>query len=192
MNNTPVVQQPRRRPLWLVGALTVLSLGAYIPIWYGLSWAELKRETDDGGSSPMARGTGDAGMQPLAHALSIFVPVYGVWQAYRHFALIDALRRKVDAAHGVDALTGAIGTGIWWLTFTHYSSEPIFQALDAIELAAGTAVILYGQQGLNAYWRARPGTPVAERVTEVDWVALGVAASFAFLTLVGALMGPAS
>jgi len=29
-------------------------------------------------------------------------------------------------------------------------------------------------------------------VTEVDWVALGVAASFAFLTLVGALMGPAS
>src|SRR6266480_4144068 len=95
----------------------------------------------------MARGTGDAGMQPLAHALSIFVPVYGVWQAYRHFALIDALRRKVDAARGVDALTGAIGTGIWWLTFTHYSSEPIFQALDAIELAPGHAGRGAGDRG---------------------------------------------
>ncbi len=140
----------------------------------------------------MARGTADAGMQPLAHALSIFVPVYGLWQAYHHFALIDALRRKIDPAHGVDALTGAIGTGIWWLTFTHYSSEPIFQALDAIELAAGTAVILYGQRALNAYWHERPGTPVEERMTEVDWIALGVAASFAVLTLVGALMGPTS
>jgi len=140
----------------------------------------------------MARGTGDSGMQPIAHALSIFVPFYGVWQAYRHFALLDALRRKVDPAHGVDALTGAIGTGIWWLTFTHYSTEPIFQALDAIELAVGTAVILYGQHALNAYWRSRPGTPVEERMNEVDWIALGVAASFALLTLVGALMGPAS
>ncbi len=177
--------------MWLVGALTVLSLGAYVPIWYGLSWVELKRETDDGGTSPLARGTGDTGMQPLAHALSIFVPVYGLWQAYRHFAVLDALRRKVDPAHGVDALTGAIGTGIWWLTFTHYSSEPIFQALDAVELAAGTAVILYGQHALNAYWRSRPGAPVEERMTEVDWAALGIAASFALLTIVGGLLAPA-
>jgi hypothetical protein len=64
--------------------------------------AELKRETKD------------AGMSPLAHALSIFVPFYGLWQAYRHFTLLDTLRRKVDPEHGVDALTGAIGTGIWW------------------------------------------------------------------------------
>jgi len=28
-------------------------------------------------------------------------------------------------------------------------------------------------------------------MNEVDWIALGVAASFALLTLVGALMGPA-
>jgi hypothetical protein len=129
-------------------------------------------------------------MQPFAHALSIFVPVYGIWQAYRHFALIDALRRKVDPAHGVDALTGAIGTGIWWLTFTHYSTAPIFVALDAIELIAGAAVVVYGQHALNGYWRSRPGLPVEERITELDWIALGIAASFGLLTLVGALIAP--
>lgn len=186
-----MVQQPRRRPLWLVGALTVLSLGAYIPIWYGLSWAELKRETGDGGASPLARETGDAGMQPLAHALSIFVPFYGIWQAYRHFALIDTLRRKVEEGRGVDALTGAIGTGIWWLTFTHFSTEPIFVALDTIELAAGTAVVVYGQHALNGYWRSRPGPPVTERMTELDWIALGIAVSYALLTLIGVLTAPA-
>jgi hypothetical protein len=185
------MQEPRRRPLWLVGALTVLSFGAYIPIWFGLSWAELKRETEGGDASPLARGTGDGGMSPLGHALSIFVPVYGLWQAYRHFTLIDAFRRKVDPDHGVDALTGAIGTGIWWLTFTHYSTEPIFVALDAIELAAGTAVIVYGQHALNGYWRSRPGPPVEERITQLDWLAIGIAVSWALITLIG-IVAPAT
>jgi hypothetical protein len=64
-------------------------------------------------------------------------------------------------------------------------------ALDAIELAAGAAVVLYGQRALNGYWRSRPGPPVEERMTELDWLALGVAASFALLTIVGALLAPA-
>ncbi|HEV8654519.1 MAG TPA: hypothetical protein VGR85_03290 [Candidatus Limnocylindria bacterium] len=130
-------------------------------------------------------------MEPIAHALSIFVPAYGIWQAYRHFALIDVLRRKVDPEHGVDALTGALGTGIWWLTWTHFSNEPIFLALDAIELAVGTAVVVYGQHALNGYWRLRPGPPVEERMSELDWTALGIAAMFGLLTLVGALIAPA-
>lgn len=163
-----------------MGVLTVLSFGAYVAIWFGLSWVELKRET------------GDERMAPFAHALSIFVPIYGIWQAFRHFTLIDTVRRKVDPARGVDALTGALGTGIWWLTFTHYSTEPIFMALDAIELAAGAAVVMYGQHALNAYWRSRPGPPVTEGMTQLDWLALGVAASYAFVTLIGMLTGPAS
>jgi hypothetical protein len=130
-------------------------------------------------------------MQPLPHALSIFVPVYGVWQAHRHFALLDTLRRKVDPAHGVDAVTGAIAAGIWWLTLTHYSTDPIFVALDAIELAAGTAMVVYGQHALNGYWRSRSGPPVVERITQLDWLALGVAVSYALLTVMGVLTAPA-
>jgi len=160
--------------------LSVLSLGAYIPIWFGLTWAELKREA------------GDERMLPIAHALSIFVPGYGLWQAHRHFALLDAHLRKVDATRGVDPFAAAIGTGIWWLTFTHYSTEPIFLALDTIELIAGTAVVVYGQRALNAYWRSRPGPPVEERITEVDWLVLGLAISYAVLTVIGVLMAPAS
>jgi len=130
-------------------------------------------------------------MAPFAHALSIFAPVYGLWQAHRHFTLLDTLRRKVDPARGVDPLTGAIGTGIWWLTFTHYSTDPIFVALDAIELAAGAAVVVYGQRALNGYWRSRPGPKVEERMTQFDWLAVGVAASYALFSLIGVLAAPA-
>ncbi|TMC76481.1 MAG: hypothetical protein E6J09_09960, partial [Chloroflexi bacterium] len=74
---------PRRRPLWLVAALSVLSTGIYVPVWFGLSWTELRRET------------ANERMQPAWHALSILVPGYGSWQVYRHFATIAAALDRV-------------------------------------------------------------------------------------------------
>ena len=149
-----------------MAALTVLSLGVYLPLWLGFTWAELRRET------------GDERMQPLGHALSVFVPGYGYWQVYRHFALIASLLDKAGAKRLVDPFSAAIGVVLWSLTFLHYSSEPIFVALDMIELLAATAVVIYGQRALNAYWRARPGRSIEERVLSTDWIAVALAAAY--------------
>jgi hypothetical protein len=157
---------PRRRPLWLVGLLTVLSLGIYLPLWLGFTWAELRRET------------GDQRMVPIGHALSVFVPGYGYWQVYRHFALIGAGLERLGATIKVDPLSATIGVVLWSLTFLHYSSEPIFVAFDIVELLAAAAVVVYGQRALNEYWRARPGSPVEERILPTDWFALGLAAAY--------------
>ena len=162
---------PRRRPLWLVAALTVLSLGIYLPLWFGFSWSELRRET------------GDERMQPAWHALSIFVPGYGSWQVYRHFAVIGTALAKVGSKMRVDPLSAAIGVLLWWVTFLHYSNEPIFALLNAIELLAATAVVVYGQRALNEYWRTRPGAAVEERVLQTDWFAVGIAAIYFIGTL---------
>jgi len=102
-------------------------------------------------------------MFPLAHALSIIVPAYGLWQAYQSTSDCWTPPTKGDPEHGVDALTGAIGTGIWWLTFTHYSGDPIFAALDAIELAAGTALVSMVSKALNAYCARDPVRRWSER-----------------------------
>lgn len=159
---------PRRRPLWLVGLLTVLSLGIYLPLWLGFTWAELKRET------------GDERMQPLGHALSVFIPGYGAWQVYRHFAFINSGLERIGATTRVDPLSAAIGLVVWSLTFFHYSVEPIFVALDVVELLAATGVVIYGQRALNEYWRARPGPSVEQRVLSTDWFAVGLAAAYFF------------
>jgi len=117
-------------------------------------------------------------MQPLGHALSVFVPGYGLWQVYRHFALIGSGLEKVGAKTQVDPLTATIGVALWSLTFLHYSTEPLFVALDMIELLAATAVVVYGQRALNQYWRARPGPSIEERVLPADWIAMGLAAAY--------------
>ncbi len=168
---------PRRRPLWLVLALSVLSFGFYIPIWFGLSWRELRREL------------ADERMEPMWHGASILVPVYGFVQAHRHFRLLQGALERAGAKKHVDAFSATVGVIIWWLTWTHYSTEPLFVALDGIELAAGTAVIVYGQRALNAYWVARPGPAVEERLVDWDWAALIIAASYFGIVFLSILSG---
>src|SRR2546430_2227088 len=138
---------PRRRPLWLVAALSVLSTGIYVPLWFGLSWTELRRET------------ANERMQPAWHALSMLVPGYGSWQVYRHFTTIAAALDRVGSTMKVDALSATIGALLWYLTRFHYSAEPIFALPNAAELLARTAGVVYGHRALNEYWRRGAGRP---------------------------------
>ena len=117
-------------------------------------------------------------MQPAAHGASILVPGYGTWQAYRHFALIAQMLARAGSPLKVEPSTAALGTTVWWVTWLHYSGEPLFVVLNLIELIAGTVVVVFGQRAMNAYWVARPGPPAEERVLQTDWIALGMAAAF--------------
>lgn len=156
-----------------MGALTVLTFGLYLPIWFGLTWSEMRKEN------------GDDQMLPLGHALSTLIPGWNAWQAWRHFKAIDTLVSRAGTRH-VDATSAAVGLMIWWLTFTHYSADPLFLILNAIELTAGTAVVVYGQLALNRYWTARGGE---ERLVDTDLIALAAAATYGIVNLL-ALVSP--
>ncbi len=158
-----------------MAALSFLSLGAYVPIWFGLTWAELRRETKD------------ESLQPLWHALLILVPGVNITVVWRHYKSVNALLDRTPEIPRLDPLTVGIGVAIWWLTFTHYSSDPVFMVLDAIELFAGTGIVVYGQRALNAFWAGRGAE---EKVLETDLVALAVVATYAIFTVVGFLASP--
>jgi hypothetical protein len=151
----------------------VLSLSVYFPVWLGLTWVELRRETKD------------EKMEPLWHALSVFVPGYGYWQVHRHFGVLATLLARAGSSSRVDALTAALGTVVWSITWLHYSNDPVFIVLNIVELLAATAVVVYGQRALNEYWRTRSGDPVPERVVDTDWLVLAAAATYFVLTLLG-------
>jgi hypothetical protein len=129
-------------------------------------------------------------MQPLWHALSVFVPGYGYWQVYRHFTVLGEAVARVGGKVKVDPLSATLGVVVWSLTFLHYSTEPIFAMLDAVELLAGAGVVVYGQRALNEYWRARPGEPVEERVLPTDWLAILAAAIYFVSSLLTYVVTP--
>ena len=129
-------------------------------------------------------------MAPSAHGVSILVPGFGTWQAYRHFAVIRQLLTRIGSPLKVEPSTAALGTTVWWVTWLHWSNEPLFVVLNLIELLAGTAVVVFGQRALNAYWAARPGPPAEERVLQTDWFALGLAAYFFIIITVTNVIAP--
>ena len=66
----------RVRPLWRTIALTVATFSLYWFYWFWATWRELKHETND------------EGMKPFGHTLSLFVPIYQLFQVHRHFRQI--------------------------------------------------------------------------------------------------------
>jgi hypothetical protein len=135
----------------------------------------------------MRRETGDERMQPIWHGLSLFVPAYGYWQVYKHFRLLTDQLARVGATLRVDPLSATLGVVLWSITFLHYSTDPFFILLDAVELSAGAAVVVYGQRALNEYWQARPGPSVDERVLSTDWIAIALAGAY-FITAISSYL----
>jgi len=64
----------------VVFLLTIFSLRLYWPVWFGQTWSELKRVVRD------------PGMNPVAHALSLFVPIYGLFRIGAHFRVMHEQR----------------------------------------------------------------------------------------------------
>jgi hypothetical protein len=79
----------RVRPLWRTVALTVATINLYWFYWFWATWRELKHET------------GDRGMKPIGHMLSLFVPIYQLFRIYAHFRKIRDLVVERSEGQGV-------------------------------------------------------------------------------------------
>jgi len=139
------------------------------------------------GAAPGDRRRADAAA--LARAFAVRAGLR-YWQAYQHFRLLGDQLARVGGAGKVDPLSATLGVVLWSITFLHYSTEPLFVLLDAIELSAAIGVVVYGQRALNEYWRARPGAAVPERLVDTDLLALAIAASYFAIAILGYVSGP--
>lgn len=151
-----------RRPLWLVVVLTLVTSGSYLLVWFGVSWAELKR---------LAR---NQGMSPVGHALSLLIPILGLYRVHAHFRMLDALCASRGLAAGIRpvaavaamaavtvfALAGLVGvtTGI----------------LGWVATGITAVVVAFGQRGLNRLWSSEFGSEAKLRISTAEWVVLVV------------------
>ena len=161
----PVREWPVRRPVWLVIGLTLATYGLYVPVWLGLTWAEMR----------MVRR--DLTMSAPAHAFAMLVPGLNVVRFHRHFAAIAERARSVDDRPNMGPRTAAIlitlaavlfilPPGAWGLSW-----GALWLRLSA--LAGGAVVLAQGQADLNTYWRRARGEGVPFRAHWAEWLALG-------------------
>jgi hypothetical protein len=140
------VRHPAVHSPWLVGLLTLLSFGLYLPLWLAMTWAELHPRTTDR-------------RQAVWHAVACSIPVFGAVRLHSHFALIRFLAgywglpttvEPWDAVLAVLALSmGACC--MWWLP---QAGTPI-RVLFLFLLAGWVAwIVARAQIALNAHWQA--------------------------------------
>lgn len=173
------VEWRRQRPVWLVVALTMLTGSIYPIVWLGATWSEMKREIDD------------PDMHPWAHALTQFVPIYGLFRLHDHFHTIEHLLLRAGAFSPVNpggAVSGAIGSAV--LGRVSNGTNGVAEVLWFV-LAAGViaAVVANGQAGLNTYWRAAPARQVPVRIHWAEWMTLMIGGLITIAWVAPALTG---
>ena len=122
-------------------ALSILVSGPYLIYWLYVTWKQLQSETKDI-------------HYPLWHALTLLVPIYGLFRLYRHMDVISGLASRAGLPTfnpgmavvliGLNMLMGFSSTGtvdlLWVLV------------LKLISLSLVATNIVWGQKALNAYW----------------------------------------
>ena len=161
----------RQRPAWVACALALgLAGGTIWPlIWFGLTWADMRAELQD------------SEMHPWWHALSLIVPIYGLFRVYEHFATTGRLVRSIGAevkVHAGWAVAVTIGSLAAQAIAASVEGEQSWLASLLIFGSMGLIglVLAHGQAALNAYWSALPEGPLPKRVHWAEWlfISLGI------------------
>jgi len=137
--------------------LSVLSAGLYLYYWAYLTWKQLKPETGDD-------------HYPVWHALSLLVPVYGLFRIHNQLEVIEEMASRaggpsLNPSVGVLLLIAANITS-WVASFVMDVSTGLVLASLSTSLYAIT--VWRAQVGLNSAWRERYSGAVARPISWVE------------------------
>ena len=125
-------------------ALSVLSLGLYFYYWVYLTWKHLQPETEQV-------------HYPVWHALSLFVPVYGLFRIHKHVSVI----RDLAVKSGVETSLSPDLVFVLMLLNTILGLAPLALGnsvsilslfIGVMGLVIATTVIVWAQAPLNGHW----------------------------------------
>ena len=137
--------------------LSVLSAGLYLLYWAYLTWKQLKPETGDD-------------HYPVWHALSLFVPVYGLFRIHNHLEVIQEMASRAGApslnpSAGVVLLIAANITSLVASFVTDVSTGLVLASLGT---SLYTITVWRAQVGLNSAWRERYSGAVTRPISWVE------------------------
>ena len=128
--------------------LSIATSGVYVLYWLYRTWKQLQAETGDV-------------HYPVWHALTLFVPVYGLFRIHRHLSVIQELGRKQGIEALMPPVLGVTLMALYWLIVLVSGNQADFASiilLAVIRLALVTTLMVRAQSTLNAYWSSVHGS----------------------------------
>lgn len=179
---------PYRISLTRVLLMTVLSTGLYLLYWFYLTWKQYRDHT----------GTE---AYPIWHALTLFIPIYGLFRAHAHMRSFKELMLKASLpttiSPGWAVVLILISSALGWASFqVSFGGEPtqgislVILILDLVAIAATAGLLLQVQQNLNRYWSGLTNVTAVSADIGVGEVVFGIIGVLAWIVTVLSLVNP--
>ena len=148
--------------------VTFLSAGFYLVYWFYLTWKQLASETTEE-------------HYPVGHALSLLVPIYGLFRMHAHVRVIGELaaRQGITStlAPGLAVVLLVVSSALAWSSI-RITDNVVLIILSILSTVVTTTLVVTAQGGLNRYWEKvrLPDSLTDARVGvgEVVFVILGI------------------
>lgn len=180
----PPLELPYHLSLNRVLLMTVLSYGLYLFYWFYLTWKQYRDYTGD-----------DA--YPIWHALTLFVPIYGLFRTHAHARTFRALMWDAGLSSSIRPgwawvavlIAGFLGNvslrGYMQLALRGELTQGAviwFLVIDLIVMALIAGLLLHIQSNINRYWNSRPNMRVRSARIGVGEVIFGILGVLSWLT----------
>ena len=162
--------------------LSALSLGLYFYYWTYLTWKHLQSETEEV-------------HYPVWHALSLLVPIYGLFRIHKHTSVI----RDLAAKSGIETSLNPDLVFVLMLLNTLLGLAPLALGnsvsalslfIGVIGLVIGITVIVWAQAPLNGHWQRSRSESLSNAPVNV-WEIVIVLLGLAWYLVIPNLIGPA-
>ncbi|MBI4200380.1 MAG: zinc ribbon domain-containing protein [Chloroflexi bacterium] len=166
--------------------MTVITYGAYPLYWFYLTWKHYRDHTR-------------REAYPVCHALTLLVPIYGLFRTHAHIRSYKEL--ALNAGVPTSLSPGWVVAGVAasfvldWVSgllviFPQETGVVVAAVfLSVLSLAIVALVVVSVQSNLNAYWKSMKNITVASVRTGVGEIILGVLGVVAWLGTILAIIG---
>jgi RNA polymerase subunit RPABC4/transcription elongation factor Spt4 len=129
--------------------LSAVTYGLYFFYWLYLTWKQLQGETREV-------------HYPVWHALTLFVPIYGLFRLHKHMGIVQALALRAGVNTSLTPGLAVVLIALTWvLGFVSTGAKGIeIVVFNTVSFALTTTAMVWAQGTLNAYWYKVRETPL--------------------------------
>ncbi len=170
--------------------LTIVSFGFYLFYWFYLTWRHYRDHTGNEA-------------YPIWHALTLFIPIYGLFRIHAHVRSYNELMSKSGLLSGMAPawvatviliaiilgnVAGTLSGGLLGIDDYTFRAAVSAALLLAVSLALYLGVILHVQSNLNRYWESLANVQIVPSNVRVGEVVFSIIGLFAWLDTILSLL----
>ena len=173
--------------------MMVLSYGLYLFYWFYLTWKQYRDHTGNEA-------------YPVWHALSVAVPIYGLFRTHFHMRSFKELMVNADVSSTIgigwvvalvlvswvlNSASVVLSGGLPGLVQVTKQTSVVGAIIGVISVSIACGLLLHVQSNLSRYWGSLPGTRLVGQRVDASEIVLAIIGALTWFSVFVSLVSPA-